>query len=378
MLGLTLLIGPHRGARVLVCVLLAGSLLAACKHSNTTMMNTQGLWIANGTDVLEYIPSQLPAGTSAAVPHIMLKSAALGTPQGVTFDKAGNLWVMDPGGKVSGATTPALFEFSAAQLAALMTNSAPDPVATITATSFAVPQQSVFDANGNLWVSDHDANLVMVFSASQLAMQGVNPTVPVVTISSAAFNGPLGIALDAAGDLWVSNNGGVMGANNVASPAGTTIVEFAVGHLPTVPTSGMLTPDLTPDVVLSDDGKGSIQAPWGLVFDSMGNLWSNNANAPFTVVEFAKANLAMTGAPMPAVTISPAMAGGTPTLDAPNGLCFDSVGDLATTDSADAFGLAVFAKSQLMTGMPVPNTFIVGTATTLDAPAGCNFGPMVN
>jgi hypothetical protein len=199
----------------------------------------------------------------------------------------------------------------------------------------------------------------------------------VITITSAAFNGPLGIALDAGGNLWVANNGGVM-ANGAASPAGTTIVEFTAAHLPTVPSTGMLTPDLTPDVVLTDDGKGSIQAPWALVFDTSGNLWSNNANSPFTVVEFAKASLAMSAAPTPAVTISPTMVGQTPSLDAPNGLCFDTAGDPATTDAADAFGLAFFTKNQLMTGMPVPNTFIVGTATTLDAPAGCNFGPMVN
>jgi hypothetical protein len=81
---------------------------------------------------------------------------------------------------------------------------------------------------------------------------------------------------------------------------------------------------------------------------------------------------------MPAVTISPATVGGNPSLDATNGLCFDSAGDLAATDAADAFGLAFYTKSQLMTGAPVPNTFIVGAATTLDAPAGCNFGPLIN
>jgi hypothetical protein len=40
--------------------------------------------------------------------------------------------------------------------------------------------------------------------------------------------------------------------------------------------------------------------------------------------------------------------------------------------------VAFYTKGQLMTGAPVPNTFIVGAATTLDAPAGCNFGPLIN
>jgi sugar lactone lactonase YvrE len=376
MSGLTKRIAQDNASKM-VCLLLAGT-LAACKHNAMSTMDTKGLWIANGMNVIEYIPNQLTGGTSAAVPHLMINSAAFGSPQGVTFDKAGNLWVMDPGGKVNGTATPALFEFSAAQLAALKTNSAPDPVTTITSTALAFPQQSVFDANGNQWVSDHDNNTVVVFTAAQLAMQGVNPTIPVVGITSASFNGPLGIVFDAAGNLWVANNGGVMGANGVASPTGTTVVEFAAAHLPTPPATGMVTPDLMPDVILSDDGKGSIQGPWALAFDTTGNLWSNNASSPFTVVEFMKTSLAMTAAPMPAVTLSPTMVGGNPTLDGPNGLCFDDAGDLATTDAENAFGIAFYGKGQLMTGAPVPSTFIIGAATTLNAPAGCNFGPAVN
>jgi hypothetical protein len=65
-------------------------------------------------------------------------------------------------------------------------------------------------------------------------------------------------------------------------------------------------------------------------------------------------------------------------LDAPNGLCFDAAGNLAATNSANAFGVPFYLKAQLVTSAPVPNTFIVGAATTLEAPAGCNFGPLVN
>ncbi len=361
------------------CLLLTCVLLSACKHNNTVVMNSKGLWIANGKNVIEYIPSQLKSGMSATVPHLAINSAAFGSPQGVTFDAAGNLWVMDPGGMVNGAATPALFEFSAAQLAALAMNSAPTPVATITSTALAAPQQSVFDAKGNQWVADHDGDAILVFTAAQLALQGDNPTIPAVTITSAAFNGPLGIAFDSTGNLWVANNGGVAGAAGAAaSPAGTTIVEFTAAHLPMVPATGMVTPDLTPDITLSDSGAGSISAPWALAFDSSGNLWSSNANPPSTLVEFSKAQLMASGMAAPTITISPVMDGGSPTLDAPNGLCFDNAGDLAATNSANAFGVPIFSKAQLMSGSIMPNTFIIGAATTLEATAGCNFGPAVN
>jgi hypothetical protein len=371
--------GSNRSSASAGCLLLTFVLLSACKHNTTAVMNSKALWVANGMNVIEYIPSQLVSGVSATVPHLAINSAAFGTPQGVTFDAAGNLWVMDPAGVVNGTTTPALFEFSAAQLAALAMNSAPTPVATITSAALAAPQQSVFDGKGNQWVADHDGNAILVFTAAQLAMQGDNPTIPAVTLTSAAFNGPLGIAFDSSGNLWVANNGGVAGAAGAAdSPAGTTIVEFTAAHLPMVPATGMVTPELTPDITLSDSGSGSISAPWALAFDSSGNLWSSNANPPSTLVEFSKTQLMASGMPAPAITISPVMDGGSPTLDAPNGLCFDNAGDLAATNSADAFGIPIYSKAQLMSGMIMPNTFIIGGATTLNATAGCNFGPAIN
>ena len=363
------------------CLLVTCVLLSACKHSSssTVVMDSKGLWIANGANVVEYIPSQLTAGVAATVPHLAINSAEFGAPQGVTFDSAGNLWVMDVAGTVNGVKdTPALFKFSAAQLAALGTNAAPDPVATITATSMAAPQQSVFDAAGNQWVANHDANAILVFTAAQLALSGDNPTVPALTLSSPSFNGPLGIAFDSAGNLWVANNGGVAGANGAAaSPAGTTIVEFAASHL-AVPATGTLTPDLTPDITLTDDGNGSIQAPLALAFDASGDLWSSNANAPSTLVEFSKAQLTASAMPVPAITISPVTDMGNVTLAAPNGLCFDPNGDLAAASSATPFGFPIYGKGQLATGAVIPSTFIVGAATTLNATAGCNFGPVVN
>jgi sugar lactone lactonase YvrE len=367
-------IGPHGRLAVLGAIGLTAVLLGACNNKNTSPIGTKGLWIANGANVLEYIPKQLGTGTSAAVPHLAINSAIFGAPQGVTFDAKGNLWVMDPqSNAVAGAMTPALLEFSPAQLAALATNSMPEPVAIITSAALAFPQQSVFDAQGNQWVTDHNNNTVLVFTAAQLAMTGANDLNPAVAISSADLNGPLGVAFDSTGDLWVANNGG-----NNGGAAGTTIVEFTAATLPAPPATGMLTPMLTPEVTLSDDGTNSIQGPWELAFDSSGNLWSSNSGATFSLVRFAKASLAMTGAPMPAVTINSMTVAGNATLAGTNGLCIDDAGSVAATSSATPFGTAYYTMSQLMTGAPTPNTFFVGGATTLNAVAGCNFGPNVN
>lgn len=349
------------------------AIVAGCGGSNMQMVKTtqpvtptidKALWVANGTNVLEYLPSQLSATATTMVPHLANNSGAFGAPQGVVFDAAGDLWVID-GGTVSagGTVKPALYEFTPMQLAALGKTNNPSPNVTINSAEFTFPQQAVFDANGNLWVSDNGSNAVFVFTPAQLAANNANATPNISITSNPAFNGPLGIAFDATGDLWIANN------------ATTTIFEFKAANLPT----STANVSLTPDVTLSDDGNGSIQAPWALIFDSNGDLWSSNANAPNTVVEFLNTSLTATGSPTPAVTLSPATIDNNATLSAPNGIAFDNLGDLAAISSATPFGSAFFAQKQLTTGGAVnPDVFLVGSTTTLNAPAGCNFGPIVN
>jgi len=352
------------------------ALTAGC--SNGTMATTKStspidpppptidkaLWIANGTNVVEYIPSQLSAKSTNFAPHLVNNSGAFAAPQGVVFDSYGDLWVIDGGTVAAGGTvSPALYEFTPTQLADLSTKNNPTPNITIQSTDFTFPQQAVFDAKGDLWVSDNGANSVFVFTPSQLTATDTNASPNITITSNPAFNGPLGITFDATGDLWVANNGA------------TTIFEFKSGNLPQSSTSV----SLTPDVMLSDDGVGSIQAPWALIFDSKGDLWSSNANAPNTVVEFAASSLTQTGSPTPAVTLSSVMNNDNPTLNAPNGIAFDNLGDLAGISSATPFGVAFFSQMQLTNGGAIdPTAFIVGNATTLNAPAGCNFGPVVN
>jgi sugar lactone lactonase YvrE len=312
----------------------------------------KALWVANGTNVVEFIPSQLTAGTGDPAPHLSINSTVFGAPQGVTFDANGNLWVIDGGTVAAGGNmAPALFEFTVAQLNNLDKNNAPAPAVTINSKSFTFPQQAVFDPNGDLWVSDNGSNAANA--------------VPTVNIASnPGFIGPLGIVFDQMGNLYIANNGT------------TTIFKFNNSILPT--RAGSYT--LVPSVTLSDNGNGSIQAPWALVFDTNGDLWSSNANAPNTIVEFTPNQILSTGSPTPAITLSSVALGNNQTLVAPNGIAFDNLGDLAAISSAAPFGVAGFQKTQLLPSKtsPSPNPFLVGTTTTLNAPAGCNFGPVIN
>jgi len=63
-------------------------LVAACNFpaDDGANVGSKGLWVANGTNVVEYNPSQLGSGTSAPAPHVSINSAVFGSPQGVAFD----------------------------------------------------------------------------------------------------------------------------------------------------------------------------------------------------------------------------------------------------------------------------------------------------
>jgi sugar lactone lactonase YvrE len=351
-------------------LLTACSLLTACGlgSDDGRAVGSKGLWVANGSNVVEYNPAQLGSGTAATAPHVSINSEVSGSPQGVAFDPMGNLWVVDSAAMIKGTPTPALYEFSAAQLAALGTDNAPDPVAIITSAFIKTPHQIVIDPLGNAWIADSTANAVMTYTAAQLAQAGSNSIGPVLLISSSQFNGASGIAFDSIGNIWVSNIG-------TTTAAGTTLVEIAKAHIPAIPETGTSTPQVVADVTVTDAGGATIQGPWGVAIDSSDTMWWSNS-AKSTVVGLPGASLA-TSTSAPSVTLSSTMVNSVATLNQPQGICIDDVGNIAVINATGSFGIAVFGTSQLTSGSPTPATFIVGAATTLNDPQGCTFGPTV-
>jgi sugar lactone lactonase YvrE len=354
-----------------ISTLVAAIAIAFAASGTALAVGDQALWVANAANVVEF--GTLPDGTHDQKPKVELNSAVFGAPQGVVFDAHNNLWVID-GGTVAagGAIAPSLEEFTEAQLKDLKKVPMPMPNVQIFSGGFAFPQQAVFDAAGNMWVSDSVANRVWVITPAQLAVSSANlnftTTIKAVT-PPFVFNGALGIVLAKNGNLWVSN------VND------TTIFEFNANHLPAI--NQNIIANLTPDVVLSDDGHGSIQGPWALVFDTAGDLWSSNANSPFTLVKFGPNQITATGDPTPETTISPFEVKVDKTTDeslaAPNGIAFDEKNELAAISSASPFGVAGYDPKQQMVGGSIkPDVFLVGANTTLNAPAGDNFGPDIN
>src|SRR5579862_4005569 len=162
---------------------LIGVALMACACSDSTTMTAPkpqaldvSLWVANGSNVLEFAPGVLKTmGVSGSAPTKQINSAVFGAPQGVVFDAAGDLWVID-GGTMSagGSVAPALYEFKPATLENASANATLTPDKTIQYSGFTFIQQAVFDKQGNLWVADNGANMVDVFTSAQLANGGSN------------------------------------------------------------------------------------------------------------------------------------------------------------------------------------------------------------
>ena len=107
-----------------------------------------------------------------------------------------------------------------------------------------------------------------------------------------------------------------------------------------------------------------------IAFDATGRLWvANGNNSQNTVVAFSPSQLAATGSPTPAVTLS-ASAG---SLANPTGLAFDASGNLWVANTT-APSIVEFSASQIVSsGAPTPNTIITGSS--LSEPFGIAFDP---
>jgi sugar lactone lactonase YvrE len=113
----------------------------------------------------------------------------LNSPNGLAFDKHGNLWVAN---------------YNSNQV--LVYNQALMQIAAIS--GFSGPTRLAFDTLGNLWVTNSTGNSVQGISINYAAR-----TVRVFSNITTGINRPLGVAVDAYGDVYVANNG----ANNITA-----------------------------------------------------------------------------------------------------------------------------------------------------------------
>src|ERR1700722_3815383 len=332
----------------------------------STPSKTGGLWVPNlfGPSVNEFDPPAR-AVSGDPPPQFFNESPFLLLPAGLAFDSSQNLWVANCSDFIFG--TGAIAEFTAAQLANLGNDSAPDPNTTLlddgSLTILGCPWGAQFDAAGNLWITNRLIPNLVSYSPAQLAVGGA--LTPDTTITSTSFDSPRGIGFDASGNLWIVEN---QNQEILAYKAAT--LATALGH------SGQV----NPDIIITSSSFGD---PRAIAFDGAGNLWLTDATGK--LLEFAAADLGVSGTPTPKVIITATpvvtLDGIALSLDFPEGAAFDSAGNLwvANLESDNAGSLAEFTPAQLATsGSPSPAVFLDSDifGINIHQPSLLTFGPI--
>jgi streptogramin lyase len=298
-------------------------------------------------------------------PDRINQSPDLVQPEGVVFDKHKNLWVTNCSDPVNDAGS--VVEFTQAQLRGLKNNPAPLPANSLLDDGalgvFDCPYGSEFDKNGNLWITNRFTPNLISFRPDELQLGGIQ--IPDTEIFFGGFGDPEDLQFDSAGTLWIAD----VSAGSIFGYKAASLAAF-------IGTIGFLSPDII-------NSSAALNGPDAIAFDRAGNQWIANCTGD-NVLKFNAADIAASGTPAPAVTLSGTSvttAGGTAnSLDCPEGITFDKDGSLWVSNAvSDNNGsLAKFTPDQLTaTGSPAPAVFLDSDAggTNLSQPVLIDFGP---
>jgi len=253
-------------------------------------------------------------------------STGLVAPNAIAFDSGHNLWVADAGGNRVLEYKAPLSTHEAASVVIGQTSLTSLAFAT-TSTGLNTPNAVAFDSSGNLWVVDASNNRVLEYkaplstgeAASLVIGQSSFTTNYYTVTNSTALNTPNALAFDSSGNLWVADvlNGRVL---EYTAPFSThEAASLVIGE---------------PSLTANNDEvtKTGLNAPNSLAFDSSGNLWVADGHrvleytTPLITHEAASIVIGQNNFQNSStVTTSTG-------LNTPNGLAFDSSGNLWVAD----------------------------------------------
>ena len=307
-------------------------------------------------------------------------SVQAGGPAGIGFsdyiavDNSGNLWVSDgQNGWVSEFTPPFTNDESATMEVGAANFSAGQCT---TGNALCEPSGIAFDPSGNLWAADGQNASVQEFKApfslgedSSVLLGGFYLDHP----PNATNFGASGLAFDSSGNLWL------------ADPGFSRILEFAPPFTNRQAASLVIgQSDLTSNS--NSNNQSMLNDPNAITFDSSGNLWVADTGdnrilefkAPFANGESASVAI---GQP----NLSSTLANTTQsTLDSPEGLAFDTHGNLWVADTDNnrvvefvppfATGMNAMVvlgqDSYFFSGEGTSQTSLIGPESVAAAPGG--------
>ena len=208
------------------------------------------------------------AGTAGTIGYAdgPAATAKFWSPSGVAVDAAGNVYVADTNNNRIRKITPAGV---VSTLAGSSTGASGFTNGTGSAASFYYPKDLVLDTAGNLYVADSGNNAIRKVTQGGVVSTVAGGGIGVVgstngATASATFNAPRGVAVDAAGNVYVADTGNHLirkiAAGQVTTFAGSTLSGFFGGFANGTGTASMF------------------DSPMDVAVDGAGNVYVSDAN----------------------------------------------------------------------------------------------------
>jgi streptogramin lyase len=260
--------------------------------------------------------------TSAGCTSLFANATIDGTPGGTKPAETATAAIYiahNPGANV---TTLWDLETSTAPFQPSLTSSTPNDWTISVAYSgggLAGPTDVAVDASGNVWVTNNNNNSIGKFSTLGAALSP-----PITGFAGGGVTSPNSLAIDQAGMVWITNQNTL------------TISEYN-------PSSGFVGSGFT---------GGGLNNPWGIAVDASGNIWVANLNNN-SISEFNAS-----GTPLSPNTTGDTGAG----LNDPIAIAVDTAGDVWVANH----GASTISEFSSTTGLPLST----GTGGGLDFPLG--------
>lgn len=242
-------------------------------------------------------------------------AASFSSPNGVAVDADGNVYVADTNNQIIRKITPAGVTSTLAGTAGVLGSAD----GTGTAASFRYPTGIAVDANGNLYVTDAGNDTIRKITPGGVVstLAGTATTIGSSdgTGSSARFDYPFGIVIDSANNLYVTD----FSNSTVRKVTAAGVVTTLAG---------------SPGSPGSHDGVGSAAqflAPTGIALDGQGNLYVSDYREN-TIRRITPAGVVTTLAGQAGVSGHAEGTGTAATFDAPLGLAVDGNGNVFVAD----------------------------------------------
>jgi sugar lactone lactonase YvrE len=334
----------------------SGNLWVADAYNNRVLRFPATL--ANGIGADVEIGQTSFIGSSAAT-----SQSGLHNPTAVTFDPSGNLWVTDAfDNRILRFAPPFTSGMSANLVIGQASFTTSLGLSITTQSSLYSPWNIAFDSSGNLWVADCGDNRVLRFAPP--FSNGLNANLVIgqsgfTTFGSATTQTgtscPISLSFDSSGYLWVSDS-----SNNRVLRFGPqfsngTIANLVIGQA-----------SFTAGAAAAS--QAGLSGPSFLTFDSRGDLWVVDISSsrvleflpPFTIGMGASVVI---GQPTFTSTTGFAQAW----FNFPDGLAFDSSGNLWVSDNANG---AILRFPQPFITAEASNLVIGQGQNTLTIPRG--------